>query len=95
MNTIKMIDYRAETAMSFTLKEFLDRDKDARPIIRELFETDADLKPDIEGRILNVRIHRMTTMRNDKAVKKLLEKLNETETVFPGTNMKLRYYLVE
>ena len=95
LNTIKMIDYRAETALCFTLKEFLDRDNDARPIIRELFETDADLEPDIEKRILNVKIHRMKTMRNDKAVKKLLEKLNETETVFPGTDMKLQYYLIE
>ena len=95
LNTIKMIDYRAETAMSFTLKEFLDRGNDARAIIRELFKTEADLVPDLEARILNVRIHRMTSMRNDKAVKKLLEILNETETVFPGTDMKLRYSLIE
>ena len=95
LNTIKMIDYRAETAMSIMLKEFLNRDKDARPIIRELFKTEADIIPNHSDKVLNVRIHRMTTIRNDTAVKRLLEKLNETETLFPGTDMKLRYHLIE
>ncbi len=94
-NTIKMIDYRAETGMSLMLKEFLNRDQDARAIIRELFKTEADIYPDQENKIISVRIHRMTTMRNDEAVKKLLEKLNETETIFPGTDMKMQYFLVE
>ena len=95
LNTIKMIDYRAETAMSMILKEFLDRNQDARPIVRELFKTEADIAPDLEAKILKVRVHRMTTLRNDNAVKRLFEKLNETETVYPGTDMKLQYYLIE
>jgi len=95
LNTIKMTDYRAETAMSLILKEFLDRGHDARPIIRELFNTEADIVPDLKAKILNVRVHRMTTLRNDDAVKKLMEKLNETATVFPGTDIKLQYYLIE
>ena len=37
----------------------------------------------------------MATLRNDNAVKKLFEKLNETETFFPDTDMKLNYYLIE
>ncbi|QTA82300.1 Uncharacterized protein dnl_46740 [Desulfonema limicola] len=94
-NTIKMIDYRAETGMSMMLKEFLNREQDARAIIRELFKTEADIYPDHENKIISVRIHRMTTMRNDEAVKKLLKKLNETETIFPGTDMKMQYSLVE
>ncbi len=95
LNSIKMTDYRAETAMSQVLKEFLHRDQDARPIIRELFKTEADIVLDLEAKILNVRVHRMTTLRNDDAVKKLMGKLNETETVFPGTDIKLQYYLIE
>jgi hypothetical protein len=95
LNTIKMIDYRAETAMSLILKEFLHRNQDARPIIQDLFKTEADIVPNLENKILNVRIHRMTTLRNDNAVKKLFDKLNETETLFPGTDMKLRYSLIE
>ncbi len=37
----------------------------------------------------------MTTLRNDDGVKKLMEKLNETETIFPGTDIKLQYYLIK
>jgi hypothetical protein len=95
LNTIKMIDYRAETAMAMIIKEFLNREQDSRPIIRELFKTEADIIPDNEAKILNVIVHRMATLRNDHAVKKLFEKLNETETFFPGTDMKLKYYLIE
>jgi transposase len=95
LNTVKMIDYRAETALAMIIKEFLHRNQDARPIIRELFKTEADIVPDNEAKILNVRVHRMATLRNDNAVKKLFEKLNETETFFPGTDMKLKYYLIE
>lgn len=95
LNTIKMIDYRAETSMSVMLKEFLDRNQDARSLIRELFTTEADIIPDNQSKILNVKIHRMTTLRNDDAIRKLLEKLNETETLFPGTELRLHYHLVE
>ncbi|MCP4458581.1 MAG: hypothetical protein GY816_11245 [Cytophagales bacterium] len=95
LNTLKLIDYRAETAMSQILKEFLDRGQDAKLIIRELFNTEADLIPDIKAKILNVRVHRMTTLRNDDAVKKLMGKLNETETIFPGTDIKMQYYLIK
>ena len=82
LNTIKMIDYRAETAMNMILKEFLHRDQDAGPIIRELFKTEADIAPDLEAGILQARVHRMTTLRNDNAVKNLFEKLNEKRLFF-------------
>lgn len=95
LNTVKMIDYRAETALSVILKEFLNRNQDARSIIRQLLTTEADIIPDPEAKILNVKIHRMTTMKNDEAVRRLLEKLNETETVFPDTDMTIQYYFAE
>jgi SMC interacting uncharacterized protein involved in chromosome segregation len=94
LNTIKMIDYRAETALSVILKEFLHRNQDARPIIRELFKTEADIIPDYPEKLLKVNVHRMTTLKDDRAVKKLLEKLNETETIFPGSDLKLEYHLI-
>ncbi|MCK5542116.1 MAG: hypothetical protein KAI40_05440 [Desulfobacterales bacterium] len=59
LNTIKMIDYRAETAMSMTLKEFLNRGHDARSIIQELFTTEADIVADHKAKRLIVKVHRM------------------------------------
>ena len=91
-DTVKMLVYRAETAMANTVRQFLDRD-DARVLIRQLMKSHADIIPDTEGKILNVRIHRFTTRRHDRAVGDLLATLNETETPYPGTDMKLVYSL--
>jgi len=91
-DTVKMLVYRAETAMANTVRQFLDRD-DARVLIRQLMKSHADIIPDTEGKILNVRIHRFTTRRHDRAIGDLLTTLNETETPYPGTDMKLVYSL--
>ena len=56
--------------------------------------TDADIEPDKESGILKIKIHNMTTPRNNRYVKKLCEVLNESETIFPGTNFRLIYDLV-
>ena len=91
-DTIKMLVYRAETAMANTIRRFLGRD-DAKVLIRQLMKSHADIIPDAEAKILNVRIHRFTTKRHDKAVEDLLTTLNETKTLYPGTDMKLLYSL--
>jgi transposase len=91
-DTIKMIDYRAETAMCSTLKARLGREDDARAIMRELFKKNVNLIPDNNN--LQVELHCFNTRRHNQAVKKLLEELNSTETIYPGTNMKLVYSIV-
>ena len=45
-DTIKMIAYRAETAMANILKEKLDRKQDARSLVRQLMKSHADIIPD-------------------------------------------------
>lgn len=94
MDTIKMIAYRAETAMVNILRSYILKKDEARSIIRQIFLTDADIEPDKENGILRVMIHNMTNPRNNQYVQKLCETLNESETVFPGTNLRLVYNLV-
>ncbi len=91
IDTIKMIAYRAETAMAEVLKEKLSRTDDARTFLRRLYETEADLKPDFAAQTLTVRLHHSATQSHDKAIQHLCDELNATETVFPGTNLKLIY----
>lgn len=92
-DTIKMLVYRSETAMAGIMRPLLGRD-DSRVLIRQLMKSHADIIPDAENKILNVRIHGFTTKRHDQAVGNLLEILNETETQYPGTDLKLVYSLV-
>lgn len=95
VDTIKMIAYRAETAMANLVREGLGKKKDeARSIVRQIFETDADLEPDEEKGILKVRLHNLANPRNNRQVKKLCQILNSSRTEFPGSNLRLVYDLV-
>jgi hypothetical protein len=89
VDTIKMIAYRAETSLVSLLREDLARSDDARALIRQIFETDADLMPDLEVKTLTVRIHHLTQAAHDHALEQLCAALNETQTVFPGTDLTL------
>ena len=54
MDTIKLISYRAETSMASLLRETLTRSDDARALLRQIYNTEADLFPDAEGKTLKV-----------------------------------------
>lgn len=94
MDTVKMIAYRAETAMVNILREYIGKKDEARTLIRQIFMTDADIEPDEEQGTLKVKLHNMTNPRNNQYVQKLCEILNESETIFPGTNLRLIYDMV-
>ena len=93
VDTIKMIAYRAETALSMIIKSSMRKPNEARALIRAVFESDADLMPDLERKELLVRVHHMATPQGNQAVQDLLDHLNESEFVYPGTELKLRYIL--
>ena len=46
LDTVKMIAYRAETAMAGIIREVLSRADDARSLLRDLFTRTADILPD-------------------------------------------------
>jgi hypothetical protein len=89
LDTIKMIAYRAETSLVSILREHLARSDDARTLIRQIFETEADLIPDAKKKTLTVRIHHLTQAAHDQVLEKLCSALNETQTIFPGTELAL------
>lgn len=94
IDTVKMVAYRAETAMAHTLREKLTRTDDARALLRSIYTTEADLIPNETEGTLTVRLHNMTSRIHDAAVAHLCKELNDTETVYPGTNLRLVYELV-
>jgi len=93
IDTIKLIAYRAETAMVTILKQFLNRLDDARPIIRDLLTSEADLIPLKKENKLIVQIHRMASPKIDVAVEQFLEELNKADISYPGTETKITYKL--
>jgi len=89
IDTIKMVAYRAETAMANQLRETIIRPDEARSLLRMLYTSDADLLPDHKEGTLTVRIHHMANRSSDAAIIKLCEELNATHTRFPGTDLRL------
>ena len=93
LDTVKMIAYRAETSMASTVREKLKRSDDARALLRQIYDTEVDLKPDPTAKTLTVHLHHLTQAAHDAAVRYLCEELTATETIFPGTDLRLVYTL--
>jgi hypothetical protein len=91
LDTIKLIAYRAETALAQIAREKMHRLDDARSLIRQLFRTEVDLIPEQQNKTLTVRLHPLTSEVHDQVVRYLCEELTSTETVFPGTDLRLIY----
>lgn len=92
-DTIKMIAYRAETALVGLLSSHLNKEEEARALVRQLLVSAADIIPDPAENILTVRIHRMACPAHDNAIQALLETLNEMEFRHPETNARMVYTL--
>lgn len=93
MDTVKMVAYRAETAMMSIVREKLARRDDARSLLRDLFCAQADLFPDEKGGFLRVHVHSMANARSNRAIHHLLTQLNAAELTYPGTTFQLVYTL--
>lgn len=94
LDTIKMVAYRAETAMANILREKMSRHDDARSLLRAIYSTEADLIPNPDDKTLTVRLHHLANHSSDEAVRHLCAELNSTETIFPDTELRLVYELV-
>jgi len=89
-DTIKMIAYRAETAMvNFLVDPPRISTTDARMILRNLFNNEANIIPDVDAGTLRVVIHGAANPATNRALFALLEQLNQTETIYPGTNLTM------
>ncbi|MEO8497765.1 MAG: putative transposase [Planctomycetota bacterium] len=94
-DTVKLVAYRAETAMSGLLRESLRREDDSRSLLRDLFRSDADITPHCDTKVLEGRIHTLANPRSNHAIQHLLDHLNAAESNFPGTEFRLTYTLTE
>ena len=90
-DTVKMIGYRAETAMAGLITGPKVDTSEARSILQNLFMTEADILPEPHNKLLRIRVHGASRPVANRIVAILLEKLNEMEVQYPGTDMKVYY----
>ena len=91
VDVIKMVAYRAETAMANLITNENDSFSDARSLLQTLFITSANLIPDYKNNILNVQIHNLSTRALDLKLDKLIIQLNNSQMKYPGSDMILSY----
>ncbi len=93
-DTVKMVAYRAETALVALLRRHLNKEDEARALARALFVSSADLVPNAQAKTLTVRIHRMASPVHDRVIASLLNDLNELDFCHPETGDKMIYSMV-
>jgi len=63
--------------------------EETRAVLRQIFDTEADLIPDPVSNTLSVSLHHRTLAAHDQATEHLLAELNATQTISPGTRLTL------
>jgi hypothetical protein len=92
MNVLKMICYRAETALARLLEPHFKRSsQEVRMLIKSLIRTPVNLKVDRIKKELNITLYPLSNQRSNEAICKICDTLNETNTIFPDTNLMLNY----
>ena len=96
LDLIKMIAYRAETALASIIKENMKTtDKEeARSLLQNLYKANVDIFPDYRNKKLYISVHNLSNESFDKHARYLFKYLNDSNTVFPNTNLQLVYKLV-
>jgi len=92
VDVVKLTAYRTESSLARLLEPFFERhEEEARKLLKTIFKATGDLIPDERERRLIVRFHGLSSARATRALADLCEVVNEEETVFPGTEMRLRF----
>ena len=90
MSTLKMICYRAETSTANLLdghySKFIE---EKRMFIKNIISTPVDLIVSHEDKTLTVKLYSLNTPKANEIARYLCSTLNDTETIYPGTNLKL------
>lgn len=91
-DAIKMTCYRAETQLFETVGQhaaFARNLDEGRAFLQRVFHQPADIIPNHSTHQLEVRFHTMSTQRENKALGKICNAVNEERISYPGTDLKL------
>jgi len=89
-DVIRMAAYNAQSVLARALAPYYPRaDDEANSLLREAFRASADLE--VVGNQLHVRLDSLSAPRRSRAIAALCDELNETETCYPGTELRLVY----
>lgn len=89
-NILKMVAYQAESDLLAALRPHYARvDEEGRTLLQELLRSPADINATNDE--LQVTLCPLSSPHRTSAIRALCAALNETETLFPGTTLRIRY----
>ena len=92
VDAIKLIAYRAESALARLVGPFFARHEDeSRKFLKTVFQATADILPDEKNKRLTVRFHGLASPRATRALADLCTLVSERDVSFPGTNLRLHF----
>ena len=93
MDVVRMIAYRAETRMMAPVISAQGKKPNARRLLRALLTSDANIIPQPDEGILRIQLLGLGSAACDRMLVPLIEELNATATIYPGTKLRLAYEL--
>jgi hypothetical protein len=94
MDTVKIICFWAETTLANQIKPWMKNPNEARNLMRSIYQSNADLKVDKQNNRLCVSLHHSNFASVENIIRELLNVLNSSQMVFPGSKLTLFYNLV-
>ena len=93
LDVVRMIAYRAETRMMVPVITTQGNKPNARRLLRALLTSDANIIPVPAKGILRIQLLGLGSDACDRMLAPLVEELNATRTIYPGTDLRLVYEL--
>ena len=92
MNIIKMICYRAETALANKLApHFSRKDDEIRALVKAITHLSIEMSPDYENSLLNITLYPLSNLRSQHALANVIDEINATNTAYPGTSLVMKF----
>lgn len=92
VDAIKLTAYRAESSLARLVgPSFSRHEEESRKLLRSIFQATADIIPDEPAHQLIVRFHGLANPRATRALANLCELVNQQQTDYPGTALRLRF----
>jgi hypothetical protein len=89
-NTIKIICFRAETAVANLLSKHYKRaNQEVKALVKSIIFTPINMEVDRKNHELKITLYPLSNQRSNEAVCKICVNVNATNTVYPGTNLRL------
>jgi hypothetical protein len=89
-NILKMVAYQIEgTLVELLCPHYARTEDEGRTLIQTALRSSASIEP--TEKELHVKLAPLSSPHRSKAIALVCDTLNKTESIFPGTNMRIRF----